>query len=53
MSSRRRLRRRIGTRPAGSGPRKAIDELVTAMMSDQPLSRSDEAAAISKGWSQL
>jgi hypothetical protein len=43
----------LGTRPAGSGPRKAIDELVTAMMSGQPLSRSDEAAAISKGWSQL
>jgi hypothetical protein len=43
----------IGTRPAGSGQRKAIDEKATAMMSDQPLSRSDEADRISKGWSQL
>jgi hypothetical protein len=43
----------IGTRPAGSGHRKAIDDLVTAMMSDQPLSRSDEAARIGQGWSRL
>jgi hypothetical protein len=43
----------IGSRPAGSGPRKAIDELVTAMMSDQPLSGSDETATIGKGWSRL
>lgn len=43
----------IGTRPAGSGQRKVIDELVTVKMSDQPLSRSDEAARIAKGWSQL
>jgi hypothetical protein len=43
----------IGPRPAGSGPRKAIDELVTAMMSDQPLTRADEATTISKGWSRL
>jgi hypothetical protein len=43
----------LGPRPAGSGPRKAIDELVTAMMIGQPLSRSDEAATIGKGWSQL
>jgi hypothetical protein len=43
----------IGTRPAGSGQRKGIDELVTAMMSDQPLSRSDEADRIGKGWSRL
>jgi hypothetical protein len=42
----------IGTRPAGSGQRKAIDEKVTAMM-DQPLSRSDEADRIGKGWSRL
>jgi hypothetical protein len=43
----------LGPRPAGPGPRKSIDERVTAMMSDQPLSRSEEAAAISKSWSQL
>ena len=43
----------LGSRPAGSGPRKTIDSLVTAMMSDQPLSRPDEAATISKGWSRL
>jgi hypothetical protein len=43
----------IGPRPAGRGPREAIDELVTAMMSDQPLSGSDEAATIGKGWSRL
>jgi hypothetical protein len=42
----------IGTRPAGSGQREAIDELVTAMI-DQPLSRADEAARIGKGWSRL
>jgi len=43
----------VGPRPAGSGPRQAIDDLVTAMMIDQPLSRSDEAATIGKGWSHL
>jgi hypothetical protein len=43
----------IATRPAGSGPRQAIDELVTAMISDQPLSGSDESARIGKGWSRL
>jgi hypothetical protein len=42
-----------GFRPAGSGERKAIDELVTAMIVDQPLSRADEAARIGKGWSRL
>ena len=42
-----------GLRPAGSEPRKAIDDLVTAMISDQPLSKSDETSRISKGWSQL
>ena len=43
----------IGTRPAGSGQRKGIDERAAAMMTDQPLSRSDEAARISEGWSRL
>jgi hypothetical protein len=43
----------IATRPAGSEPRKVIDELVTARMGDQPLSRSDETAMIGKGWSRL
>jgi len=43
----------IGPRPAGSSPRKAIDDLVTAMMGDQPLSNSDETARINKGWSHL
>jgi hypothetical protein len=43
----------IATRPAAPGPRKAIDELVTAMMGSQPLSSSDEAARIGEGWSRL
>jgi hypothetical protein len=41
---------RIGPRPAGAEPRRAIDDLVTAMMGDQPLSNADETAKISKGW---
>jgi hypothetical protein len=40
----------IGPRPAGSEPRRAIDDLVTAMMGDQPLSNGEEAARISGGW---
>jgi hypothetical protein len=43
----------IATRPAGSEPRKAIDDRVTAIIGDQPLSRSDETAMIGKGWSRL
>jgi hypothetical protein len=43
----------IATRPAGSGQRQAIDELVTAMTGDQPLSKADETARIGKGWSRL
>lgn len=45
--------RRIGLTPAGSDPRRAIDDRVTSMMKDQPLSKTDEAARISKGWSHL
>jgi hypothetical protein len=40
----------IGPRPAGSEPRRKIDDLVTSMMGDQPLSNADEAARISQGW---
>jgi hypothetical protein len=43
----------VGIRPAGSGPRKAIDELVTAMIGDRPLTRADELARIGKAWSRL
>lgn len=43
----------IGTRPAGSEPRKAVDDRVTAMISGQPLSKADEAARIGNGWSPL
>jgi len=45
--------RLVGLMPAGSEPRKAIDDRVTSMMSDQPLSKADEAARMSKGWPQL
>jgi hypothetical protein len=40
----------IGPRPAGSEPRRAIDDLVTAMIGEQPLSNADEAARIGQGW---
>jgi hypothetical protein len=40
----------IRPRPAGSEPRRTIDDLVTAMMGDQPLSKAEEAARISGGW---
>ena len=40
----------LGMTPAGADPRKSIDDLVTAMMRNGPLSPADEAAAIEKGW---
>jgi hypothetical protein len=39
-----------GIMPAGTGGRRAIDDRVTAMIHGDPLSPSDEAAAIGKGW---
>ena len=45
--------RPTGLMPAGSGARGAIDDLVTSMLGDQPLSGTEEMVRISKGWSRL
>jgi hypothetical protein len=39
-----------GLTPASADRRKTIDDRVTAMMRDGPLSPADEAAAIGRGW---
>jgi hypothetical protein len=44
--------RAIGLAPAGSEPRKAIDDLVTSMISGRPLSDADETSRIGTGWSR-
>jgi hypothetical protein len=36
--------------PAGAGPRKMIDDIVTSMIIGEPLSPEGEAAVINKGW---
>jgi hypothetical protein len=36
--------------PAGAGPRKMIDDIVTSMIIGEPLSSEGEAAVINKGW---
>lgn len=41
-----------GLMPAGSGARKAIDDLVTSMIGGQPLTDTDEAVMMRKGWSR-
>jgi hypothetical protein len=44
------VRGTTGPMPAGADRRKVIDDLVTAMMRNQPLSQTDEAGAIGREW---